>query len=68
MGLKTHYKLLQLPEFVTLCEKWRSNMNTEGNTMQDIYDGKEFMHYNGEPFLDKPFTFFLAMNVDWFKP
>ena len=20
------------------------------------------MHYNGEPFLDKPFTFFVAMN------
>ena len=72
-GLKNALqKLLQLPEFVTLCEKWRSSMHDdEENTMQDIYDGKiwkEFMYYNGEAFLDRPFTFFLAMNVDWFKP
>ena len=70
---KSLQKLLQLPEFVTLCEKWRSDINVEENMMRDIiiYDGriwKEFMHYNGEPFLDKQFTFFLAMNVDWFKP
>ena len=39
--------------------------------MSDIYDAKiwkEFMHYNDESFLDHPFTFFLAINVDWFKP
>ena len=70
---KSLQKLLQLPEFVILCDKWHYNVdvNTEENTMRDIYDRriwKQFMQYNGEPFLEKPFTFFLAMNVDWFKP
>ena len=39
---KSLQKLLQLPEFVTLCEKWRSNMHDEENTMWDVYDGKNF--------------------------
>ena len=60
---KSLQKLLQLPEFVTLCNKWRSSVhvNTEENTMWDIYDGriwKQFMQYNGEPFLEKPFFVF----------
>jgi hypothetical protein len=43
-------------------------VNAEKDTTQDIYDGrswKQFMHYNGEPFLENPFTFFLVMNVDY---
>ena len=71
-GLKNALqRLLQLPGFMDLCDQWQSNMCSEGNVMKDIYDGriwKEFLYHEGKPFLKDRFTFFLAMNVDWFKP
>ena len=71
-GLKNALqRLLHLPGFMDLCDQWRSNMCSEENVMKDIYDGRiwrEFLYYEGKPFLQDRFTFFLAMNVDWFKP
>ena len=71
-GLKNALqRLLLLPGFMDLCDKWRSDMCSEEGVMKDIYDGriwKEFLYHKGKPFLLDRFTFFLAMNVDWFKP
>ena len=39
--------------------------------MCDIYDGqiwKDFMSFEGVPFLVQPFCLALAMNIDWFQP
>lgn len=54
-------------DFLRSCEKWRKR-SVPVNCMEDIYDGhmwKEFLDYEGEPFLSIPFNFAL---VDWFQP
>ena len=61
--------LLQ-PDFLSSCEKWRYRSVVEG-VLQDIYDGhmwKEFMIYEGTPFLSVPFNFALSLNIDWLQP
>lgn len=63
-------QLLQQPNFCTLCDEWR-HRTTDPSIMRDIYDGqiwKDFLYFDGAPFLSEPFTFGLMINVDWFQP
>ena len=62
--------LLLEPSFVNKCEEWKTNVGESG-VMNDIFDGRvwrDFQSYEGSPFLSEPFTFGLAINVDWFQP
>ena len=62
--------LLQRPQFVTSCERWRLNFGTTSD-MRDVYNGKiwrDFQEYDGKPFLSESLAFGLMMNVDWFNP
>lgn len=36
--------------------------------LQDIYDGRVWKYVNGSLFLAAPFTYGLALNIDWFQP
>ena len=39
--------------------------------LSDIYDGlvwKEFLNYQGQPFLSQPHNLALMLNCDWFQP
>ena len=62
--------LLMQPKFVSRCEEWR-HRNEKEDTFSDVYDGqlwKDFLIYDGKPFLSVPFNFALSLNVDWFQP
>ena len=51
-------------------EKWRTRL-IQDNTMEDVYDGqvwKDFMQYDGRPFLSVPLNFAFSLNIDWFQP
>ena len=53
-----------------LCNKW-VHCNTVDGTLNDVTDGqmwKDFMIYDGRPFLDLPNNIALALNIDWFNP
>lgn len=71
MPLKFYLKrFLSRPNFDTLCSEWKNNVDPDG-VYKDVYDGqiwKDFQEYNGIPFLSKPYTYGLMMNIDWFKP
>ena len=61
--------MLQHPNFITKCESWRFRSTSNG--LRDVYDGqiwKDFMNYDGRPFLALPYNFMLSLNVDWFQP
>ena len=61
--------MLQCPNFITKCESWR--FRSTSSVLRDVYDGqiwKDFMHYDGQPFLALPYNFMLSLNVDWFQP
>lgn len=63
-------QLLLRPYMFRDCNHWRCRKTCE-NTLQDIYDGrvwKAFQYENGSPFLAAPFTYGLALNIDWFQP
>ena len=41
------------------------------NCLADIYDGKiwkQFINFNGKPFLAEPYNLGLMVNCDWFQP
>lgn len=45
--------------------------NVGNGVMEDVYDGKiwkEFINYNGKPFLADLLSFGMMINVDWFQP
>lgn len=55
---------------VEWCEKWQKRQPRD-NTFSGIYDGqiwKDFMHFDGKPFLSVPYNFALHLNIDWFQP
>lgn len=61
-------KLFQDSTFVSQCDHWRSRTH---DGIGDIYDGriwKEFINFNGVPFLANSYSLALAMNIDWFQP
>lgn len=62
-------ELLMHPGFIQKCEQWRNR--PELGRMCDVYDGKvwrDFLDYEGKPFLSLPFNFALHLNVDWYQP
>ena len=65
-------RLVSRPGFLDQCELWRDRTShMSDDILGDIYDGnvwKEFMTYNGKPFLADPFTWCVTLNVDWFQP
>lgn len=69
MGLKDSIQaLINRPNFLNNCEKWRQR-RSEG--LRDVYDGqiwKEFMEYNGDPFLVEEHNLALTLNMDFFQP
>jgi len=63
-------QILQRSSYLELCEKWRSRVVPE-RVLSDVYDGrvwKEFLNYNGKPFLAEPNNLALMLNCDWFQP
>ena len=62
--------MLQKPSFIEKCELWKQRTVSDG-VYSDVYDGqvwKDFLNYDGVPFLSAPFNFGLHLNVDWFQP
>lgn len=62
--------MLKRPDFFRKCELWRDRQVHPG-VYSDVYDGavwKEFLIYNGTPFLSAPYNYAFQLNVDWFKP
>lgn len=58
------------PKFIQKCELWRVRQ-TDQDVYQDVYDGnvwKNFLEYDGVPFLSLPFNFGFSLNIDWFQP
>ena len=57
-------------DLLSHCEKWHTRL-IQDNTMEDVYDGqvwKDFMQYDGRPFLSVPHNFAFSLNIDWFQP
>ena len=53
-----------------MCEHWR-NRRISDTVLADIYDAqvwKEWMVYDGRPFLSCPYNIALMFNCDWFQP
>lgn len=62
--------LIKRSGFVSKCESWRSRTVPEGHLF-DIYDGqvwKEWVNFDGVPFLENPNNYAFMLNVDWFQP
>ena len=62
--------LLQCETFISSLEGWRLRQEVT-DTLSDVYDGqlwKDFMYFEGVPFLARPYCLALAMNIDWFQP
>lgn len=70
MGLEVSFQgLLNRPTFFSSCSEWKQR--GEDAVLRDVYDGqvwKEFMKYNGEPFLSEDGNFALMLNMDFFQP
>ena len=63
--------LVGRPQFLTLCERWRSRTTPSSTILCDIYDSqiwKDFLHVNGHPFLAAHHNLALMLNIDWFRP
>ena len=63
------------PEVFQQCDHWRKRTTladgSSPDVIKDLYDGrlwKEFMTVDGLPFLIAPYTYALALNIDWFQP
>ena len=57
-------------EFHQNCETWRKR-RVVTNLYTDIYDGavwKQFLSFDGKPFLLEPYNLSLKLNVDWIQP
>ena len=58
------------PNVESWFEEWRSKPR-DHNCYSDVYDGniwKEFMNYNGTPFLSKPNNMAIMLNMDFSQP
>ena len=63
-------QILKTDNFLEQCEIWRTR-NVPNGVLCDIYDGavwKDFLCYNGRPFLSEPHHLGLMLNCDWFQP
>lgn len=70
MGLEVSLQgLLNRPAFFNSCGKWKERV--EDGILRDVWDGqvwKEFLKYDGEPFLSEDGNFALMLNMDFFQP
>ena len=67
---KSISSVLRQHNLMDQCEHWRSR-NISENNFADVYDGrvwKEFMNYDGKPFLSRPYNLGSMLNCDWFQP
>ena len=58
-------------DFCSQCEAWRACFKQDSEDLRDIYDGqiwKDFMYFQGSPFLGQKNNIGLMMNIDWFQP
>ena len=49
----------------------RSTLDLNTDQYCDVYDGRvwrEFLTYDGQPFLSVPFNFAFQLNINWFQP
>lgn len=63
-------KVLKRKEIKEVWQHWR-DWETETELLRDVYDGrvwKNFMSFNGVPFLSEFTSIGLMMNIDWFQP
>ena len=63
--------LMKKPKFWELCTQWRKNFRLDNPILTDIYSGKvwkDFLDYQGKPFLNNDCTIALTFNCDWFQP
>ena len=58
------------PGFLDLCSSWQDTAY-DSSAFADVYCGsvwKEFMHFEGCPFLSERNSIALMLNIDWFQP
>ncbi|XP_061191615.1 uncharacterized protein LOC133199799 [Saccostrea echinata] len=63
-------RVLKRKEIKEVWQHWR-DWETETELLRDVYDGrvwKNFMSFNGVPFLSELQNIGLMMNIDWFQP
>ena len=63
-------QILMQPLMAQHCDHWCTRIQSN-DMLKDIYDGRvwgKFQHLNGFPFLAAPYTYGLALNIDWFQP
>ena len=66
-------KILSRPGFLDICENNRYIMSqfSDPCSLVDVNDAKlwkDFLSYNGQPFLSEKYTYTFMINVDWFQP
>jgi hypothetical protein len=63
--------LMKRPKFWDQCNEWRKGYDAESNVYTDVYNGqvwKDFLLYQGRPFLNDSRNLALMFNCDWFQP
>ena len=63
--------LFSRPGFYTECELWRKDYSEDNQKISDVYHGrlwKDFLQYQGTPFLSTKNSIVFMLNVDWFQP
>ena len=58
-------RLLKRKGFLEKCELWKAK-TTNSDYLCDVYDGKVWQDF--QSFLMQPYSWCLALNVDWFQP
>ena len=71
-SLISSLKILSRPGFLEICEKNRYTLSQlSDQSFVDVNDAKiwkDFLSYNGQPFLSEKYTYGFMINVDWFQP
>ena len=63
--------LLSRPGFYNQCEIWHQNFERSCSSLLDVYCGKlwkDFLIFEGKPFLDETNSLAFMLNIDWFQP
>lgn len=66
-------KILSRPGFLEICEISRYTLSqlSDQCSLVDVNDAKiwkDFLSYNGQPFLSEKYTYGFMINMDWFQP
>ena len=63
--------LIERPDFLVECNRWRKELNSSLDNATDIYTGtvwKELQSYEDTEFLSREDSIAFILNVDWFQP